>query len=114
MYFFNCAPKSLSGAFDRFSRFFIDPMFDGSCTEREIEAVHSEHTKNMQSDQWRLQQLMKGQCHKDHPLSKFATGNRETLKTYPEGEGLDMREILLDFHKKWYSSNIMSMSIFTQ
>ena len=60
--------------------------------------MHSEHTKNMQSDQWRLQQLLKGQCNKAHPLSQFATGNRETLKLFPEEKGMDMREILLNFH----------------
>lgn len=39
-YFFDVAPAHLGGALDRFSRFFIDPLFDESCTERELNAVH--------------------------------------------------------------------------
>ena len=36
-------PSYLEGALDRFSQFFIEPLFTPSATEREIEAVDSEH-----------------------------------------------------------------------
>ena len=47
------------GALDRFSSFFKDPLFTPSGAGREINAVDSEHRKNVQQDFWRLGQLSK-------------------------------------------------------
>jgi insulysin len=41
-------PDALDGALDRFAQFFISPLFDASCTEREIQAVDSENKRNLQ------------------------------------------------------------------
>jgi hypothetical protein len=51
-YYFDVAPDALEGALDRFSGFFIEPLFNEDCTEREITAVDSEHKKNLQNDMW--------------------------------------------------------------
>jgi insulysin len=51
-YYFDVAPDALEGALDRFSGFFIEPLFNEDCTEREIKAVDSEHKKNLQNDMW--------------------------------------------------------------
>lgn len=40
----------LHGALDRFAAFFTCPTFDASSTEREMNAVDSEHTNNLQDD----------------------------------------------------------------
>lgn len=93
----------------RFAQFFISPLFDASSTDREINAVDSENQKNLKSDAWRLDQLEKAQAREDHPYSKFGTGNLDTLKTEPEKLGLSVREELLRFHTKYYSSNLMSL-----
>jgi len=37
-------------------------------------------------------------------VNRFGCGNKETLSKP------DTREVLLHFHKKWYSSNIMSVA----
>lgn len=47
-YWFSIGHANLEGALDRFSDFFISPLFDASCTEREIRAVDSENKKNLQ------------------------------------------------------------------
>jgi insulysin len=77
-----------------------------------VNAVDNENTKNLQSDQWRAYQLLKSQARDGHPMKQFATGNLETLKASPEAAGLDMRELLLDFHAKYYSSNTMKVCIY--
>jgi predicted Zn-dependent peptidase len=51
-YYFDVAPDALEGALDRFAGFFIEPLFNEDCTEREIKAVDSEHKKNLQNDMW--------------------------------------------------------------
>lgn len=110
-YYFHVAADHLEGALDRFAQFFIAPLFDDSCTERELQAVDSENKKNLQQDAWRLYQLDKDTSHPGHPYKKFGTGNIETLKTRPEAQGLNIRDVLLEFHKKYYSANVMKLVI---
>jgi insulysin len=40
-YFFEIGPEFLEGALDRFSQFYVSPLFDPSCVDREINAVNA-------------------------------------------------------------------------
>ena len=104
-YYFDVGASHLEGALDRFAQFFIAPLFTESATQRELQAVESEHAKDQPNDDWRQLQLQKSLCKPSHPFHKFGSGNLETLKTIPEQEGIDVRQALLDFHKNHYSSN---------
>ncbi|KAK2166410.1 hypothetical protein LSH36_39g02054 [Paralvinella palmiformis] len=110
-YYFDVTPQALDGALDRFAQFFLCPLFTSSATEREVNAVDSENDKNLQNDSWRLFQLEKATCDPKHDFSKFGTGNKGTLLTQPKAEGHDTREALLSFHDKYYSSNLMGLSV---
>ncbi|KAI0564782.1 Insulinase (Peptidase M16) [Gracilaria domingensis] len=101
----------LKEALDRFSQFFKAPLFTESATERELNAVHSEHQKNLQSDSRRRFQVQSEMSNPDHPRSKFSTGSLETLRDIPQEEGVDVRAALLDFHRTYYSANIMKLCI---
>ena len=104
-YFFSVSPDHLEGALDRFGQFFISPLFTQSATDREVNAVNSEHSKNRQEDLWRQYQLMRTiWFNPNHPSHHFATGNSETLGKIP-------REVLLNFHKSWYSANVSRVAI---
>ncbi len=74
-------------------------------------AVNSEHEKNVASDNWRLKQLEHSLCDQTHDYHKFGTGNKETLDTIPKGKGVTVRDELLKFHSRWYSSDIMGLSV---
>eukprot|EP00746_Dinoflagellata_sp_MGD_P115672 gnl/MRDRNA2_/MRDRNA2_51707_c0_seq1.p1 gnl/MRDRNA2_/MRDRNA2_51707_c0~~gnl/MRDRNA2_/MRDRNA2_51707_c0_seq1.p1 ORF type:complete len:364 (-),score=52.54 gnl/MRDRNA2_/MRDRNA2_51707_c0_seq1:43-1074(-) len=52
-YSFDIAPAHLEGALDRFSQFFLTPLFTQSATEREINAVDSEYTMMITNDEER-------------------------------------------------------------
>ena len=58
----------------RFAQFFLCPLFTETATEREVNAVNSEHEKNIPNDSWRLDQLEKSTAKKDHAFNKFGTG----------------------------------------
>jgi insulysin len=104
-YFFSVAPDHLEGALDRFGQFFISPSFTQGATDREVNAVHSEHSKNLQEDMWRQYQLMREKLFNEkHPSHHFSTGNKETLGSVP-------RSVLLDFHKAWYSANVSRVAV---
>eukprot|EP00178_Gracilaria_changii_P016018 TRINITY_DN4511_c0_g1_i1.p1 TRINITY_DN4511_c0_g1~~TRINITY_DN4511_c0_g1_i1.p1 ORF type:complete len:985 (-),score=132.98 TRINITY_DN4511_c0_g1_i1:2428-5382(-) len=98
-------------ALDRFSQFFKAPLFTESATERELNAVHSEHQKNLQSDSRRRFQVQAELSNPEHPRSKFNTGSLETLRDTPQKEGIDVRAALLEFHRTYYSANIMKLCV---
>lgn len=95
------------GALDRLAQFFIAPLFNPDGTDREMKAVDSEHKKNIQNDSWRLMQIGRTASNPKHPFSKFSTGCLETLSNKPE-----IRDILLEFHDRYYSANLMRLAIY--
>ena len=103
-YQFQVLPNAFAGALDRFSQFFISPLFTEKYTEREVNAVNSEYQKNIMNDGWRLFRI-RGQFTKEgHPERKFNIGNLETL-------GDIKREELIDFYNNYYSANRMGLSL---
>eukprot|EP00698_Gefionella_okellyi_P003046 TRINITY_DN12867_c0_g1_i1.p1 TRINITY_DN12867_c0_g1~~TRINITY_DN12867_c0_g1_i1.p1 ORF type:complete len:1029 (+),score=222.97 TRINITY_DN12867_c0_g1_i1:180-3089(+) len=104
-YYFEITKEHLGGALDMFSQFFIAPLFTESGTNREMNAVDSENTKNLQSDDRRFFSLLKSCANEAHPFHKFGTGNLQTLSV-PR-----IRQALLDFHSKYYSSNRMKLCV---
>lgn len=59
VYFFDVNSDFLEPALDRFSQFFIAPLFTEAATSRELNAIESEHAKNINSDGFRLYQVSK-------------------------------------------------------
>lgn len=82
-------------------------MLDSS-SERELNAVNSEHSKNLQSDPWRKYQLSKHLSKPGHPYNKFSTGNKESLGNP------NLREMLFNFYNSKYSSNLMKLVVYGQ
>ncbi len=102
-YYFEVDNDNFLPALDRFSQFFTSPLFNESSVEREVQAVDSENKKNLQSDLWRTMQLIRSEANYDSIFNRFATGDLETLNKPL------LRENLIDFHKKYYSSHLMNL-----
>ncbi len=103
-YQFQVLPDGFEGAIDRFSQFFISPLFTEEYTSREVNAVNSEHQKNIMNDYRRRYRITSLFSKKDHPEQKFSTGNLETL-------GDIDREELIGFYQKYYSANQMGLAM---
>ncbi|KAF9285850.1 Insulinase (Peptidase M16) [Mortierella alpina] len=110
-YHFEVGHAFLEGALDRFAQFFISPNFDEDCKVREMRAVDSEFKRNLQQDQRRIFQIGKHLSSRQHPYWHFGTGNLRTLLDGPLQEGIDVREELIKFYHKYYSSSIMKLVI---
>jgi insulysin len=110
-YYFDCTEPFLSASLDRFSHFFIDPLFTPSAVGRELNAIDSEHSKNLNNDGFRLYQLDKSGANPLHPLHKFATGNKETLEKVPKQKGINIRDELIAYHQKYYTAERMTLCI---
>jgi len=107
-YFFDIRPNHLDGALSRFSRFFVDPLFNPEYLKREVQAVNSEWSATLQDDGRRRQDALRLALNPKHPASRFSAGNRETLDT----ENPRLREALLKFHQDFYHPDRMSLVIF--
>lgn len=105
VYYFNVYDNGLEEIFDIFSRFFIDPLFDPDSVAREINAVNSEHKKNINQDMWRKYQLMLNLIDKDSLINTFVTGSLNSLQKP------DIREQLIKFYNQYYTTNNISISI---
>ena len=103
-YQFQVLPDALEGAIDRFAQFFIAPLFTEEYTAREVNAVNSEHQKNIMNDGRRSYRFSQLFAKEGHPEQKFSTGDIETLGDIDRTE-------LLEFYDKHYSSNKMGLAI---
>lgn len=103
-YFFEVSHDGIKEALGRFSDFFKAPLFDKTYSLREIKAVNNEHEKNKLDDIWRggfVQNLM---SEPGHPITKFGTGNQETLSG-------DNSADLLKFYKDFYAASNMKLAL---
>ncbi len=103
-YHFEVDPDYFEEGLDRFSQFFLAPLFNQELVERELKAVNSEHSKNIPNDFRRIRQVKRKAYKAGHPARHFATGTLETLENVTRGE-------LLTFYKKHYSSNRMMLAV---
>lgn len=76
---FEVSSTAFEETLDKFAQFFIGPLMKQESAEKELEAVHSEHQKNLLNDSWRKYQLLKEVAKADHPFHKFSTGDKSSL-----------------------------------
>ncbi|MEI8300668.1 MAG: insulinase family protein [Chlamydiota bacterium] len=106
VYMFSVNNSGFEGSLDRFSHFFIDPLFKTSAVGRELHAVDQEHAKNIQSDGRREWMIFKETGNPLHPNSAFATGNAETLGHIP-------REALVNWYNNHYLAPLMHLAVYS-
>ncbi|KAL4198409.1 hypothetical protein AMTRI_Chr03g140060 [Amborella trichopoda] len=109
---FDVMTEYFEEALDRFAQFFVKPLMSPDATMREINAVDSEHQKNLLTDYCRMDQLERHLSARDHPYHKFGCGNLSTLAVGPKSRGLDTRDELLKFYEKFYSANLMHLVVY--
>jgi insulysin len=103
-YYLGCDNDGYDQIIDIFSRFFIDPLFLKDSIDREINAVNNEHLKNINDDNWILNQFIRNISSNKNI---FMTGNYETLNKK------DIREKMIEFYKKYYITQNISICIAT-
>ena len=108
IYYFIVSNEGFEGALDRFAQFFISPLFNEGSVEREITAIDNEFSKNINNDSYRFTQLKNSQMKKESVFNRFSTGNKQTL-SIP-----DIRDRLLVFYKKYYTSEIMNLCVYSK
>ncbi len=103
-YHFEIANHAFDGALDRFSQFFIAPLFKDEFTEREMNAVDSEFERNMENDFRRIYEILGLFYNPEHPETQFSSGNMATLK------GIQ-REEFISFYEENYTASQMALAL---
>lgn len=106
VYFFSINHSSFKEGLDRFSHFFIDPLFRFNNVKREMQAVDQEYLLYLEDDMDRVFSVEQATANQDHPFSRFFCGNSESLA-----------KVTQDVLKKWfaenYSSDIMHLVVYS-
>ncbi len=79
-FFFDVSTNAFEKSLDRFSRFFIAPLFNPDSLEKERKAIESEYKLKVNEDSRRLYQVQKETINQAHPYAKFSVGNMENSK----------------------------------
>ncbi|WP_404376659.1 insulinase family protein [Vreelandella aquamarina] len=108
-YFFDIEPSALPGALDRFSEFFLSPLFNADHLESERNIVHSEYMARIRDESRRENDVLNQLLNPDNPTTGFAVGSRDTLAD-PDGEAT-LRERVIDFYQRHYDANVMNLAV---
>lgn len=109
-YFFNIEPSALPEALDRFSEFFLSPLFNADHLESERNIVHSEYRARIRDESRRENDVLNQLLNPDNATTGFAVGSRKTLANPPAGEAT-LRERVIDFYRSHYDANVMTLAI---
>lgn len=108
-FYFEIDAGYLEPALDRFSQFFIAPLFTAEYVNRERNAVNSEYQSGLQDDGRRSQAVLKAIINPEHPMSQFSVGSLATLQDHGSKT---LRNALLQQYDRYYSANLMNVAIF--
>ena len=110
-YFQDIGVDGMNEVINRVADMVLNPLMTTTATDREVMAIESEHSKNLDQDIWRFDQLIRSLANETTVYHRFSTGNLKTLKTDLENQGLNPVDQLKWFHDKYYSTNQMSLAM---
>ncbi len=105
-YLFTVQSEYFDEAFDRFSNFFKEPLFNPSGVSRELKAIDQEYSKNIENDAIRQLYVLKELSNQEHPFHKFNMGNSDTLSDVSQ-------ETLKQWYQEHYSANLMKIIVYS-
>lgn len=103
-YLFSVNNNAFTGALDRFAQFFIEPLFNPSGVDRELQAIDQEYAKNIENDDIREYYISKVLANPEHPNRAFSMGNKDSLTKVSQ-------DTLKQWYKDHYSANRMCLEV---
>lgn len=107
-YFFEIDNDQLDAALDRFSQFFVAPLFTAEYVDRERNAVHSEYLAKLKDDARREWEIYRELMDAAHPSATFSVGS---LTTLADRDGYSVRDDMIAFYEQHYSSDLMNLVV---
>ncbi|XP_054162620.1 nardilysin-like [Oppia nitens] len=114
MYEVEVQKKHLYGALKRLAHCFIHPLLRSESIDREVKPVDIEYNSALPDDDVRLEQIFNNLANEEHPFNQFAWGNKLSLKTLPEQNGIETQKYVKEFVEKYYHSDNIHLVIQSQ
>jgi insulysin len=110
-FFFTIDKYHFKHAFDIFSSVFTDPFFNSTYVEKEINAVNSEHQKNILSNRKKKMHIMKKLANQNSLFPRFTTGNNDTLFYFSKNNNINLTQRLNSYFNEYYVPNNIKIVI---
>ena len=107
-FFLDIFHQSFEQALERFSDFFINPLFAQEFIEKERQNIDAEFKLKLKDDIRRLYDVHKETINQAHPFSKFSVGNVDTLA---DRENENVRDTLVAFYQQYYFAQNMTVAL---
>ena len=112
-YHFSSSLSSYRTILDMFLEFFVDPSFNASAVDRELNAVNSEDERNHTADGRRVEEMLKTFVVPSHPRHRYGSGNMTTLRDEPNAKGLSIHDALRTFFNAYYVAERSSLVLYS-
>jgi len=109
VYFAEVSSKAAPEGVSRLADFFRAPLFDKHYVKKEVLAINSEHTKNIPDPGRRIFETLNSIANPLSPVSKFHTGNLNTLYEAPQKRGEDPVDALRVYFATHYCPSKMRL-----
>ncbi len=107
-FFFDITATHFSTALERFSEFFIAPLFAEEFVVSERENIDAEFTLKLKDDIRRLYDVHKDTVNPKHPFSQFSVGNLDTLA---DRDGTSINKEVQAFFHRFYRAQYMTIAL---
>ncbi|KAL3233830.1 putative protease AXL1 [Nakaseomyces bracarensis] len=94
-----------------FSASFKKPLFSMHAINKELYAIESEHQKNVVSEGKVFYHALRLLSNKNHPFSRFCTGNIHTLKTITASHKVNLKKALTQYYDENFFGKNMTICI---
>ena len=104
---FEAPTRALEGGLERFADALLNPLMEEINIKKETAIVHSEFIRSINSDDYRLLNLLRMNSNPQGSYHSMICGNNETL-SYES-----VQKDLIDYYTKYYSSNLLALVIYS-
>jgi len=109
VYYGGLAEGAMKEMMGRLSDFFRHPLFRHRYVKKEVHAINSEHLKNIENPERRILETLDAIADPRSPVSRFKTGNIETLYDGPKRKGVDPVAALKTYFGSHYCPSRMRL-----
>lgn len=110
VYFLEVNNNAFDEAVARLSDAFAAPLLSETNAKKEVNAVNAEMVRAKSSDGFLMHDVNLATANPNHPITKFAVGNKITLS---DKEGSKLQDELVKFYQQYYSANLMKAVLYS-
>ncbi|MDG6881283.1 Protease 3 precursor [Phocoenobacter uteri] len=109
-YYLEVNNNAFDEAVARLSDILSEPLLLEQNAKKELNAVNAEMVRAKSSDGYLMYSVNLATSNPNHPMSKFAVGNKESLSDKPDSK---LQEELQKFYQQYYSANLIKAVLYS-